>query len=217
MDLDDRESQEIQELFATQEAISRLGASIEAETSSCGSAAADSKEVQTALSKFNKLVDKSMPPDLGKAVKQMNMDSALLHEVIMDHLIRTGNIDVARTLAKESDQEVEEERVQPFLLMMEVREAVKRRDLGPARMWATEHRQQLQEIGSDVCFRIVRMEFVQLVSRGDVLGAVELARNRYAAKHFLGTETSREREHQSRARTHNWAAKVQTCITVSSL
>jgi hypothetical protein len=175
MDLDDSD---LHGFAATQEAIARLCGSMEAETSSCGSAAADSKDVQTAISKFNKLLDKSMPPDLGKAVKPMSMDAPLLREVIMDHLIRSGNMHVARILAAEGGQEVEEDRVQPFLVMMQVREAVKRRDLGPAREWATEHQQQLHDIGSDVCFRIVRMEFVQLVSQGNVLGAVELARNR---------------------------------------
>lgn len=37
----------------------------------------------------------------------------------------------------------------------------------------------LQDLGSDVAFRIVQMEYLQLVQQGEVIAAVDLARSRY--------------------------------------
>lgn len=64
-------------LPATQERVVKLRDDIAAAAASLG----DSKASQTAMSKFGKLVDKTMPPDLGKAVKPIAMEVSLVNKV----------------------------------------------------------------------------------------------------------------------------------------
>jgi len=122
-----------------------------------------------------------MPPDLGKAVKAIPMDSSLVNKVIMDHLVRTGHLEVAKTLAEECGERLDEDKVRPFVEMMEVISALRHRDIGPAKMWAHRNEAALAELDSDLGFKIVQMEFVQLVSKGQVVEAVEHARRSFQA------------------------------------
>lgn len=65
-------------LSTTQEVLLRLKSGISAVATALG----DGKSSQTAISKFGKQVDKTMPPDLGKAVRAITMDSSLVNKVI---------------------------------------------------------------------------------------------------------------------------------------
>jgi len=65
-------------LSATQEVLLKLKSDISAVATALG----DGKSSQSAITKFGKQVDKLMPPDLGKAVKAIPMDSSLVNKVI---------------------------------------------------------------------------------------------------------------------------------------
>jgi hypothetical protein len=65
-------------MSATQEVLLKLKSDISAVATALG----DGKSSQSAIIKFGKQVDKLMPPDLGKAVKAMPMDSSLVNKVI---------------------------------------------------------------------------------------------------------------------------------------
>lgn len=97
----------------------------------------------------------------------------------MDHLLRTGHLDVARTLAHEAGEELDDEKVKPFVEMIEVIEALRLHNLAPAKQWANANAAALAEMESDLGFQIVRMEYVLLVSSGRVVEAVEHARTRF--------------------------------------
>jgi len=142
-------------------------------------AVGDTKESLSAVAKLGKMVDKAMPPDLSKAVTPVKMDPSLVTKAVLDHLLRTGKLDVARTLAEEAGEELDEEGIRPFAEMMAVSEALNRKDLGPAREWAARNHDALERVGSDVSFGIVRMEFLQMVREGRAVDAVRHARGSF--------------------------------------
>uniref|UniRef100_A0A6T8PEU0 RING-Gid-type domain-containing protein n=1 Tax=Hemiselmis andersenii TaxID=464988 RepID=A0A6T8PEU0_HEMAN len=160
---------------ATQEALARLREGVTAAAAAMG----DTKESLSAVAKLGKMVDKTMPPDLGKAVTPVKMDPTLVNKAVLDHLLRTGKLDVARTLAEEAGEELDEDSIRPFADMVAVTESLKRRELGPAREWAARNAAGLEAIGSDVGFGIVRMEYLQLVKEGKVVDAVRHARGSF--------------------------------------
>mmetsp|Transcript_50502 Transcript_50502/g.100820 ORF Transcript_50502/g.100820 Transcript_50502/m.100820 type:complete len:397 (+) Transcript_50502:146-1336(+) len=151
------------------------------------SLAAENKDLCTAITKFGKAVDKAMPPDLERAIKPVVIEGKLLNQVIVEHLVRSGRVDLARSLAKEAELVLPDATVAPYQAIFDIVDAIPRRNLSPALQWVQEHEDELASRNSPLPFRLARMHFLQLVEQGRVDEAVAYARGafpRHAGGHL---------------------------------
>eukprot|EP00286_Rhodomonas_abbreviata_P026150 CAMPEP_0181296268 /NCGR_PEP_ID=MMETSP1101-20121128/4609_1 /TAXON_ID=46948 /ORGANISM="Rhodomonas abbreviata, Strain Caron Lab Isolate" /LENGTH=366 /DNA_ID=CAMNT_0023401113 /DNA_START=241 /DNA_END=1340 /DNA_ORIENTATION=- len=150
--------------------------------------AAENKELCYLITKFGKAVDRQMPPDLERAIKPVPIDSKLLNQVIVEHFLRSGRIDLAKHLATEAEVDLPEEKVAPYAALVSILDAIKSRELGQAREWAAQYAGPLAHRNSPLPFRLARMHFLQLVEGGKVEEAIAFARAsfpKFAAQHLL--------------------------------
>lgn len=141
--------------------------------------AAEHKELNNIITKFGKAVDRAMPPELERAIKPVPVDDSLLNRVIVEHLLRSGRVRLARSLASEAGVVLAEETVSPYEALFAIVLAIPQRDLRSALQWAEEHQDTLLARSSPLPFRLARMHFLQLVEEGRTEDAVQYARSTF--------------------------------------
>lgn len=82
---------------------------------------------------------------------------------------------------KESGLEIQESSKQPFILLNEILEKLRHKNLDSALEWAQTHRKELLEQNSSLEFKLHRLHFLKLVSDGPEKQAEALA---YVREHF---------------------------------
>ena len=140
--------------------------------------AAESKDLQTAITKCIKSVDKSFPPDWSKAVTPISFDTNTFEDIIIEHLLRRGRSDLAETLIKEAGKEVDPNVVAPFLPLKSVFDGFKERNLDPALSWIESNIDSLKASASSFPFQVVKMKFLQL-SQTSVMEAISFSRQHF--------------------------------------
>lgn len=102
-----------------------------------------------------------------------------LLRLIGDFLLKRGEIGLVREIGEarpelddEFDTELEEMR-------RDLLGSLERRELGLLLQWCADHRSNLKRIESDLEFRLRRQEFIELLRRGDLPGALKCSQ-----KHF---------------------------------
>jgi len=142
--------------------------------------AADNKEVGSAIAKLSKALDKVLPADLEKAVAPEPVDGAKLTEAVIEHLLRVGHVQLARSVAEEAGIPVDEDQLRKYAEVLQVVEAVRSRRLDKAHAWVASHRAALALMQSEVPFELASLRFLSALEGGDLQGALALARDELA-------------------------------------
>lgn len=147
------------------------------------------KELNVALSKYPKLLEKSFNPDISKAYRNVDLDTATVNYVIASHFYRQGLFDVGDCFVTEA---MEPESIasirSPYVEMYQILEAMKSRNLEPALKWATSNCSKLKANGSDLEVKLHRMQYVEILQSGNRDEALKYARNHlanFASDHFI--------------------------------
>ncbi|KAI3407232.1 uncharacterized protein J3R85_021177 [Psidium guajava] len=135
------------------------------------------KELNVALSKYPKLLEKSFNPDISKAYRNVDLDTTTINYVIASHFYQQGLFDVGDCFVAEA---MEPESItsmrSPYVEMYQILEAMKSRNLEPALKWATSNCSKLKANGSDLEVKLHQMQFVEILRRGDKEEALKYAR-----------------------------------------
>lgn len=135
------------------------------------------KELNGALSKYPKHLEKFFNPDISKAYRNIDFDTHTVNEIIGSHFYRQGLFEIGdcfRTEAKEPESEAAVK--SQFQEMFQIVEAMKHRNLEPALNWAMTNSDKLKPNGSDLLLKLHSLQFVEILQKGNRDGALQYAR-----------------------------------------
>ncbi|XP_070210270.1 E3 ubiquitin-protein ligase RMND5A-like isoform X2 [Littorina saxatilis] len=130
------------------------------------------KDLHSSVSKVGKTIDRNFISDftavLTEGACEGEDNQRLLNEVICEHFLRQGMLEIAEALNEDAGLNLSQERKEPFLELHRILEALKNKDLGPALQWAEMHRERLSEENSSLEFRLHRLYFIHLIRQGNI-------------------------------------------------
>ncbi|KAL3621029.1 hypothetical protein CASFOL_035941 [Castilleja foliolosa] len=119
-------------------------------------------ELNSNFSKHQKLLDKTLHPDISKACRKVNFDPHIINQTIITHFCRQNLFNIVDSLITEANEPEDISLRARFQELHQMLDAVKRcRDLEPALRWASSNRETLKKIGSDIELKIHKLQFVQ--------------------------------------------------------
>ncbi|XP_059607809.1 E3 ubiquitin-protein ligase RMND5A [Phlebotomus argentipes] len=131
---------------------------------------ADHRDLHGTVSKVGKAIDRNFVSDFTATsrtdVFTSERNIQLLNTVIAQHFYRQGMEDVADMLIKESSLQHDEISIEPYAELHRTWEAIHNRDLAPALQWATHYSDKLEAKHSALEFKLHRLAFMQILSRG---------------------------------------------------
>ncbi|GER30747.1 LisH/CRA/RING-U-box domains-containing protein [Striga asiatica] len=148
---------------------------------------ATQKELNIALNKYPKLLEKSFIPDISKAYRNIDFDTNIVNQIIATHFYREGKFDLGDCFVHESRVPEDSALKSPFLEMFGILEAMKSRNLQPALNWASAHQEQLKKNGSDIELKLHRLQFIETLQKKGRDEALNYARAflaRFATTHM---------------------------------
>ncbi|KAF7829240.1 protein RMD5-like protein [Senna tora] len=147
------------------------------------------KELNVALSKYVKLLERSFNPDISKAYRNIVFDIRTLNQIIASHFYRQGLFDIGDHFMSEAKEpEAAANMKSLFLEMFHVLEAMKNQDLGPALNWAAIASDKLMQNGSDLLLKLHSMQFLKILQNGSRDEALHYARTYlapFASSHMV--------------------------------
>ncbi|XP_027077869.2 protein RMD5 homolog [Coffea eugenioides] len=123
------------------------------------------KELNVALSKYPKLLEKSFNPDISKAYRNIDFDIHTVNQIIASHFYREGHFDLGDCFVHEAREPEAEAAKSSFAEMYQILEAMKLRNLEPALKWAATNHDQLNQNGSDIELKLHRLQFVEILQK----------------------------------------------------
>jgi len=176
--------------------------------------ATDHRDLHSTVSKVGKAVDRNFVSDFDSTSREDVFSGptkeTLLHEVVLQHLYRQGQLVISESLAQEANIQEYQAQREPFLEVNRILEALKSQDLGPALDWAARNREALNLRGtarllmgigdgrptvqqrSSLELKLHKLKFVDLLRQGNRLEAIK-----YARLNFPNFVDGQEREVQS--------------------
>ncbi|KAI3910000.1 hypothetical protein MKW98_013054 [Papaver atlanticum] len=145
------------------------------------------KELNVALSKYVKLLDKSFNPDISKAYRTVDFDIHTVNQIIACHFYRLGHFDLGDCFIYEAKESEIANLKSPFLEMYKILEAMSSRNLQPALNWASSNHAILIQNGSSLELKLHRLQFVEILKTGNRNDALTYARtyfSPFAPLHF---------------------------------
>lgn len=145
------------------------------------------KELNIALSKYTKLLEKHFNPDISKSYRNVDFDTHTINQIIASHFYRETMFDIGDCFINEANEETIFNRKTHFLEMYKILESLKSRDLGPALTWATTNHEKLQKNGSDIELKLHRLQFMEILQHGNKDEALKYGRTHFspfATQHF---------------------------------
>ncbi|XP_048233425.1 protein RMD5 homolog isoform X2 [Ricinus communis] len=146
------------------------------------------KELNVALSKYPKQLEKSFNPDISKAYRNINFDIHTVNQIIAGHFYRQGLFSIGDCFINEAKEPESTAAMRsPFSEMYIILEAMKDRNLEPALKWAAANSDKLKESGSDLQLKLHRLQFVEILqngSRSDALTYVRTHITPFASSSF---------------------------------
>lgn len=146
----------IQTLRRLKEAVSRYGQ--------------EHKDLHSTVSKVGKSVDRNFVNDFSSVIVDRAFDgqekAMLLNEVVCEHFMRQGMLDVADSIVKDADLAIAEDKKEPFMELHRILGALRMNDLDPALCWAHTHAVKLREMNSSLEFKLHRLKFINLIKEG---------------------------------------------------
>ncbi|MBA0850921.1 hypothetical protein Goshw_009563 [Gossypium schwendimanii] len=138
------------------------------------------KELNIALSKYPKALEKTLNPDISKAYRNIEFDSHTVNQIIASHFYRQGMFDVGDCFITEAGEaEAAAAMRSLFQEMYQILEAMKSRNLEPALKWAAANSDKLKENGSDLLLGLHQLQFVKILQKGSREEALKYARTNF--------------------------------------
>ncbi|PNF29275.1 RMD5-like protein A [Cryptotermes secundus] len=160
--------------------------------------ASEHRDLHSTVSKVGKAIDRSFVADFASTSREDVFSGSdkvqLLNQVICQHFYRQGMLDIADELAQEAGLKMEDGGKEPFSELNRILDSLKQRDLGPALEWAQSHRESLDTQNSSLEFKLHRLQFIDLIQRGQA-GQAEAIH--YARTHFQQFINKHEKEIQN--------------------
>ncbi|CAN1197397.1 Protein RMD5 homolog [Linum perenne] len=146
------------------------------------------KELNVALSKYPKQLERSFNPDISKAYRHIEFDIPTVNQIIASHFYRLGMFEIGDCFISEvNEPDCALAMRAQFSEMYSLLEAVKKRNLGPALSWVSANSAKLKENGSDLQLKLHQLQFVEILQTGSRKEALSYARTNiapFAANHF---------------------------------
>ncbi|MBA0695951.1 hypothetical protein Goari_002546, partial [Gossypium aridum] len=140
------------------------------------------KELNIALIKYPKALEKVLNPDISKAYQNIEFDSPIVNQIIASHFYRQGLFEVGDCfIAEAQDAEAAVAMRSLFQELYQMLEAMKSQNLEPALKWAAANSNKLKENGSDLQLRIHHLQFVKILQKGSRDEALKYARTNFAS------------------------------------
>jgi hypothetical protein len=128
------------------------------------------KDLHASVSKVGKAIDKSFMPDFNGVFVEGAFEgedfTREINQVICDHILRQGLLDIAESLVQDSGLELDIYQKEPFLQIHHISEALKVHNLQPALQWAESNRERLMAQNSSLEFKLHRLQFIELLQHG---------------------------------------------------
>lgn len=134
------------------------------------------KELNMSLTKYQKLLEKLLNPDISKAYRNVDFDTHIVNQIIASHFYRQGLFDLGDSIINEAGEPDATALRSQFLEMHQILEAMRVRNLQPALTWVSANREKLVQIGSNLELKIHRLQFVEVVQNGTRADALKYAR-----------------------------------------
>ncbi|KAI3669713.1 hypothetical protein L6452_41068 [Arctium lappa] len=163
------------------------------------------KELNLALSKYIKLLEKHFNPDISRSYRNVDFDLHTVNQIIASHFYREGMFDIGDCFVNEAHEESVVDRKTHFLEMYQILESMKSRDLGPALKWATTNHEKLQQSGSDIELKLHRLQFMEILQHGRRDEALK-----YARAYFSPFANQHLPEIQKLMACLLWAGKIES-------
>lgn len=158
----------------------------------------DHRNLHSTVSKVGKAIDRHFttdtheiaPVDLYSSTRLLEV----LNQVIAEHFNRQGMTDVAESLVAESQLPSEVDiHLELYADLYQMWEGITQRNLGPAIEWVTQYSQELDLRNSSLEFKLHRLAYVQILSKGVTMQGEAIA---YARSHFKKFTNKFEKEIQ---------------------
>lgn len=163
------------------------------------------KDLNVALSKYSKALEKHFNPDISKAYRNIDFDAHTVNQIIASHFYRQGLFDVGDCFLNESEKPDAAIAIRSiFQEMYHVVEAMKSRNLEPALNWAATNFDKLKQCGSDLQLKLHNLQFVEILQKGNRVEALKYARTHFSP--FAGNHMS---EIQKLMCCLLWAGKLE--------
>nr|XP_024376959.1 protein RMD5 homolog isoform X2 [Physcomitrium patens] len=150
------------------------------------------KELNTTTSKYGKILDKSFNPDIAKAYRDVEFDSHLINQIIVQHFYRLGLFELGDCFAKESQESNAAAALKTHLYeMYQNLDQLQAKNLEPALNWARKNRQSLEAKGSSLEFQLHQLQFVHVLTtkgRGEALEYAKLNFLPFSAEYMSGIQ-----------------------------
>ncbi|RWS13283.1 Protein RMD5-like protein [Dinothrombium tinctorium] len=160
--------------------------------------ASEHRDIHSSVSRVGKVIDKNFASDFDSVSNESFLDEPLklqlLNQVIVEHFLRQGMLDIAEELINESKLDIPPEKKNPFTELNAILDALKRKDLKPALEWTKKNREWLNEQNSLLEFKLHRLQFVELLSQGIERQNDLIA---YARENFQSLAARHEKEIQA--------------------
>ncbi|XP_023751885.1 protein RMD5 homolog [Lactuca sativa] len=167
---------------------------------------ATQKELNIAMSKYTKLLEKQFYPDISKSYRNVDFDTHIINQIIASHLYRESMFEIGDCFINEAHEEetIVDKKTQ-FLEMYEILESMKSHDLTPALKWATTNHDKLQKTGSDIELQLHRLQFLEILQNGSRDEALK-----YGRTHFAPFATQHFHEIQKLMACLLWVGKIDS-------
>lgn len=165
------------------------------------------KELNIALSKYTKILEKSFNPDISKAYRNIEFDKHTVNQIIASHFYRQGLFEVGDCFISETkESECSATILSIFEDMYQILEAMKSGNLEPALKWAAANSDKLTQNGSDLQLKLHSLQFVEILRKGSREEALKYARANLAP--FASNHVN---EIQKLMACLIWARKLESC------
>ncbi|CAN7108218.1 hypothetical protein BRARA_A00110 [Brassica rapa] len=137
------------------------------------------KELNVALTKYPKVLEKQLNPEIAKAYRtNAEFDTHVVNQIIANFFYRQGMFEIGDCFVAETGESECTTR-QSFVEMYEILEAMERRDLAPALNWAGANSERLKQARSDLEMKLHSLQFLKISQGQNSQEALS-----YARKHF---------------------------------
>eukprot|EP00052_Salpingoeca_macrocollata_P008461 m.67072 g.67072 ORF g.67072 m.67072 type:complete len:388 (-) comp16603_c3_seq1:89-1252(-) len=129
------------------------------------------------IAKLSKAVDAAFPPPVAKLCKPDAFDGmdVALNSAIVEHLQRTGRLQIAHTLMKEAGLQQESFKVERFRELNVVMSELRQQKTSSALAWVRKHASDTHH-GAALEFRLHRLEIAKVLANGKGKAVLEYVR-----------------------------------------
>jgi len=118
------------------------------------------------VSRIGKAIDKNFISDYASVNNESLFESQtnnnLLNQVIVEHFLRQGMLEIAEQLTKEAKLDISEEKKRPFHELNSILDSLKSNNLKPALEWAIANRERLRQQNSSSNLEFNYIDFSSL-------------------------------------------------------